>query len=480
VSMSLPRILIIDDLFGRTCTGPLNPQRADLCAALRLLDVTNDHGPSTAPPTYPEPLAQVQFCRGQAPARARVGATVVNDLAGTLEVVRRGWNGIGAGLSGPWSLVLVDLCFTTGLVTAESTHLLEGMPEGQIADDDPSQYFGLGVVAALRREFPQLPVLILSSRPRHEVSYQFAESGAVGFIDRNAPDAVDRLREALWLHGLLQDHSGALVGRSINFLAALCRARRAALTRQHVLIVGERGTGKELLARYVHGVESAEDPRRRLPFIAVNSAVLSSSLFASELFGIKANTATGVEAREGLIASASTGNLFLDEIGDMPPEIQAALLRVLEDRQVVAVGARTPSAVDVRFLSATNADLGSRTSPLRLDLLDRLRAGGLIALPPLRERRDDIPLLVTSFLREAEALHAARARDVTPDALEMLAGHDWPGNVRDLRSCVLEAVREYRDVEHLVPAHLFIALPSTRVPMPSNRRRMPRTIPYQA
>jgi DNA-binding NtrC family response regulator len=164
-----------------------------------------------------------------------------------------------------------------------------------------------------------------------------------------------------------------------------------------------------------------------------------------------------VDGKVGLIEMAKGGDLFLDEIADMPSEVQAALMRVLQERQITRIGSRESLPVDVRFLSATNADLEDPESTFRPELLDRLRIGGTIWLPPLRERLEDIPLVAEKFVREAEAQRPGiRSRQITPEAMECLTSHDWPGNLRELRGVIFDAVTRHPDVEYLVAEHLRI------------------------
>ncbi len=455
INMTLPRILVIDDLFGRQLKGRPNRERANLCGMYGLRDVTGDETFPTGEEIV-NPIAEVVFFRGQRPLCAGVGDTVENDLDATLDVVRRGWE-VKGGDTARWSLVLLDLCFYTGLVTMAGDKGLPGMPEGRPGDDDANQYFGLRILQRLHAEFPDLPVIILSSKQRDEVSRSFTDHGALGFIPRTDSDSPEKLRDYLWRHGLIPDPSGQMAGRSLGLLLALRTARRAALQRENILIRGERGAGKELLAGYIHRAAAGGESRANRPFLTVNSAVFSPGLFASELFGIQAKTATGVDGKVGLIELAHGGDLFLDEIADMPAEVQAAVLRVLQERKITPVGGRQPKDVNVRFLSATNADLEDSSRGFRPDLLDRLRLGGTIWLPPLRERMDDIPLLVEKFVREAEsARQGAMRREVNREALELLCAHHWPGNIRELRSVIFEAVNRFPDVEHLVARHLRI------------------------
>ncbi len=452
----LPRILIIDDLFGRTHSDRRNEERANLCGQYLLEDVTDDEKGKGGTLKVKQPVAQAVFFRGQNPACSTVGDTVENDLEVTLSVIREGWSEPRS--ENPcWSMVLLDLCFYTGPVTKQSDRRASGMPESRERDNQPKHYFGLEILEAIHKEFPDLPVVIMSSMPRKNVSREFSSKGALGFLPREDTHSADRLKEMLWRHGLIQDETGEIVGRSRSLLLALRSARRAASARRNVLIRGERGVGKELLARYIgrHGSKSAS-----APFLTVNSAVLSPTLFASELFGIDRRVATGVEGREGLIPAATGGDLFFDEIRDMSLEAQAGILRVLEDRKVTPVGAKNSVPVDVRFLSATNfavEELAS-TGRFRPDLLDRLREGGTAYLPPLRERREDIPMLVEKLVRESEAKNSAAIhRDIDPKAIEKLCAFDWPGNVRELRNCIFEAVNNNPDVEHLVVAHIRLA-----------------------
>lgn len=451
--MTLPRILIIDDVFGREVSGSLNDDRLNLCLALSLDDRTGDGVQKSGRRATSQ--AQATFFRGQLPITARPGDTVENDLESSLARVRSGWTAATTGGEVPWSLLLLDLCFYTGRVTEESHHRASGMPEGRHGDDDPRFYFGLTLLDSIHREFPELPIFILSSKPREEVSLELSRRGALGFIDRSDLRAAELLQETLWQHALLPDPSGEIIGNSLAILLALREARRAALHRENLLLRGERGTGKELLARYVHRCAEQKGEIAIRPFAAVNSAVFTPNLFASELFGIQPRTATGVDGKLGLIALANHGDVFLDEIADMPLEVQAAFLRVLQERQITPVGSRQPIDVDVRFLSATNADLEDPARSFRSDLLDRLCLGGTVWLPPLRERLTDIPLLVEKFIREAESQRrGCLRREVTSEAMEALCEHHWPGNVRELRSVIFDAVNRFPDVEHLVPEHL--------------------------
>lgn len=455
----LPRLLIIDDVFGRRLPDRRNTERADLCGALLLKDVTGDEVGKGEGQRIWKPLAEAVFFRGQQPTCSPRGVEVENDLEGCLRVVRSGWS---YGLAGAprWAMVLLDLCFYTGQVTAASDRAMSAMPAGRASDSDPNQYFGLRILSVMRAEFPDLPVVILSSKPREEVSRMIAARGALGFIAAGDADTASTLEDYLWRHGLIPDLESRIVGRSPEMLLALRAARRAATFHDNTLIQGESGTGKELLAAYLH---RSSPQRSAQPFVVVNSGALSPELFASELFGHRRGAFTGAIAdRVGQIVRANEGDLFLDEIATMTPDVQGGVLRVLQDRLVQPVGGNSTQEVNVRFLSATNEDIDGKAllGQFRKDLLERLRVGGVIRLPPLRARREDIPLLVEKFLREAiGASRHALIREVTPEAMEMLQAQEWPGNIRVLEGCVRKAVAAHPDVEYLYPHHF--ELPGT-------------------
>jgi two-component system nitrogen regulation response regulator GlnG len=197
-----------------------------------------------------------------------------------------------------------------------------------------------------------------------------------------------------------------------------------------VLITGESGTGKELVARALH----EHSPRAQQPFIALNTTAIASELLESELFGHERGAFTGADSRRiGRFEQADGGTLFLDEIGDMSPALQTRLLRVLAEGEFYRVGGQVPIKVDVRVIAATNQELPEavRSGRFREDLFHRLNVMHLVT-PPLRERRDDIPLLMDYYLREAARELGARAKRLAPEALSLLVSFDWPGNVRQL------------------------------------------------
>jgi transcriptional regulator with PAS, ATPase and Fis domain len=255
-----------------------------------------------------------------------------------------------------------------------------------------------------------------------------------------------------------------LVGQSLLMKELRARLARIADTNFTVLVEGESGAGKELVAREIH----AGSHRHHGPFVAVNCAALVETLLEAELFGIEDRTATGVKGRRGKFELADKGTLFLDEVADLSPTAQAKLLRVLQDLSVERVGGQGALKVDVRVVAATNRSLRSMVDAgrFRTDLYYRL-AGVEIYVPPLRARRDDIPLLVSHF---AARYRRTRSLSLTAPALEALMAYDWPGNVRQLARALERAValapgpavtvtdlpgeisREYRDLLRDVPA----------------------------
>ncbi|MEZ4417430.1 MAG: sigma 54-interacting transcriptional regulator [Gemmatimonadota bacterium] len=279
----------------------------------------------------------------------------------------------------------------------------------------------------------------------------------------------------------LQELTG-IVGESAAIQQALERVVQIAPVDSTVLVTGESGTGKELVARGIHALS----PRRHKRFIAVNVAALPETLLESELFGHEKGAFTGaIDSRRGFFELADGGTIFLDEIGEMPLTTQSKLLRVLETREFIRVGGEKPIRVDVRIVAATNQDLGRLVAlgEFRRDLFYRLNVLS-IELPPLRERKEDIPLLVRAFIRELTARHDRTFVGINPEAMALLQSHRWPGNVRELRNLIESMVvlapgREIRPEDipdnirrrRIEPELLHAGLPVARVeaPVPSAR-----------
>ncbi len=314
------------------------------------------------------------------------------------------------------------------------------------------------VRAALRRETPEVIVVtggLLEPATLHLVRQQLWDGAlVVGFSDVDEPGLRDRLRALgyadVWAKPIvveevadgvqrlldrrrLQRETG-LIGESDAVQEMLVKVEQMAPVTSTVLLEGESGTGKELVARAIHKLSL----RRNRPFIAVNVGALPDTLLESELFGHEKGAFTGAaERRIGRFELATTGTLFLDEIGEIPSSTQVKLLRVLEERELMRVGGTQPIRVDVRVVAATNQPLRQRVEEgaFRADLYYRLNVLR-IYLPPLRERREDIPALVRRFVGEFSRQHDRPFHGISADAMAILQRHSWPGNVRELRNLI--------------------------------------------
>lgn len=296
---------------------------------------------------------------------------------------------------------------------------------------------GMGLLENLREHYPGLPVILLTAHGTIPDAVEATQSGAYDFLTKPVDHAelIDRVRSAVAQStgDGDQDWAEDIITASPVMTQVLDDARRVAATDSSVLIQGASGTGKEVLAQAIHNASS----RCKKPFIAINCGAIPADLLESELFGHTKGSFTGATRdHTGLFQSAEGGTVFLDEIGDMPMELQVKLLRVLQERQIRPVGSARSIDVDVRVLSATHQDLSQAIADgrFREDLLYRLNVVTL-HLPPLDERREDIPLLADHLL--VKLTRNTRRKVLAPEALEWLVGADWPGNIRQL-SNVLE------------------------------------------
>ncbi|HVV52560.1 MAG TPA: sigma-54 dependent transcriptional regulator [Polyangia bacterium] len=308
---------------------------------------------------------------------------------------------------------------------------------------------GLDVLQAVRELDAEVPVVIMTAFGAVETAVEAIQRGAYHYVTKPFKLEVVRvlLERAIGERSVRTENvalrravreaipGGTLVGRSAGMRAVNELIRRVAIASTPVLVIGETGTGKELVARDIH----AEGPRRDAPFVAVNCAAVPEALLESELFGHLRGAFTGAtQTRRGLFVEANGGTLFLDEIGDMPLALQAKLLRVLETGEVRSVGSDGSRKTDVRIVAATHRDLVAeiRAGRFRQDLYFRLNVVP-IAIPPLRERKDDIPLLLEHFLQKSGArLPGVAARTFSPEALALLVRYAWPGNVRQLENAI--------------------------------------------
>ena len=257
-----------------------------------------------------------------------------------------------------------------------------------------------------------------------------------------------------------------LIGKCQPMQDVYRQIRNLSQVESTVVIEGETGTGKELVARALHD----SSPRKDNPFLAVNCAGLTESLLGSQLFGHKKGAFTGADRdHRGFFESAHGGTIFLDEIGDMPSPVQTSLLRVLQEKEITRLGESQPRKVDVRIICATHHDLQEQMAQhaFRADLLYRIRVGR-IHLPPLRERTEDIPLLIWSFVSQCrKAMGKLFVQDVSPDALQRLARYPWPGNIRELKSVIEYAVLQCEG-DTIQPRHFppeLLASPGTALPV---------------
>jgi len=317
------------------------------------------------------------------------------------------------------------------------------VPDAVITDLKMDGMDGLDLLRALQQRHPGLPVLLLTAHGTIPDAVTATQRGAVAFLTKpvDREELLQELERALGVAahtGATEDWRSEIVTRSPRMEELLEQARRVAATGTSVLIRGDSGTGKELLARAIHRAS----PRRDGPFIAINCGAMPEGLLESELMGHERGAFTGAQqANTGLIRSADGGTLLLDEIGDMPLALQVKLLRVLQERRVRPVGGTRDFAVDVRILSATHRDLGDAIAAgsFREDLFYRLNVIDL-RIPPLSERPEDIPLLVYRRLQALAQRDGTRAPVYAPEAMELMAAAHWPGNVRQLDNAVEQHV----------------------------------------
>ncbi len=317
---------------------------------------------------------------------------------------------------------------------------------------------GLEVLAKLKQEFPALPVVMLTGHRDIKAAVKATQLGAFDYLTKpfEFEEIVVVVRRALKTRALeleveeLRRQLGAggglawQMGPSPQVGALIEQVRSVAETSYTVLITGETGTGKELVAQAIH----RESARRAKRFVAVDCGAIPEQLLESELFGHERGAFTGAERKKlGRFQLAQGGTFFLDEVGNLPMHLQAKLLRVLESRQVQSVGADRAATLDVRFVAATNDDLQGRvaSAQFRADLYFRL-AQYTIALPGLKARPVDIPYLAHRFLEEASVELRRPIQQIVPDAMELLAAHPWPGNVRELRNVIRQAVLMTKDL----------------------------------
>jgi two-component system response regulator HydG len=307
---------------------------------------------------------------------------------------------------------------------------------------------GLAILRKARESLPEAEVIMITGHGDVKTAVEAIKQGAANYLTKPLDLAelraiVDRASERLRLARAnrelkqqLDEKFGfeGVIGNSTRMHEVIKGLQHIAPTSATVLILGETGTGKELVAKAIH----ANSPRKNKPFVAMNCTALNENLLDAELFGHEPGSFTGADRlRKGRFEAANGGTLFLDEIGDMPLNLQAKLLRVLESNEIVRIGSNDPIKVNVRVVSATHQDLDAAVAEgkFRQDLFFRLNRLK-VRLPPLRERREDIPLLAARFIKEFNDLHGKHVTGISEPVRRAMASYDWPGNVRELRNFI--------------------------------------------
>jgi DNA-binding NtrC family response regulator len=323
-----------------------------------------------------------------------------------------------------------------------------------LSDVRMPQVSGLDILNSAREQDPMTPVILMTAQASLQSAIGAVNQGAFYYIQK--PFANDELvailRRACEFRAVRVENKQLKqeirrrdrttvtrpIGKSKRFLEVLKLAEHVSPTESTVLIQGESGTGKEVIARYIHNLSNRVDG----PFLSINCGALPENLLESELFGhVKGSFTGAVRDKQGLFAAARGGSFFLDEVGEMPPSLQVKLLRVLQEREAIPVGATEAIPVDVRIIAATNRDLEEeiRRGNFRSDLFYRLNVIA-INLPPLRDRRDDLLLLIESFLQSLAQESGAEAKALGSEALDAVMVYEWPGNVRELENALEHAV----------------------------------------
>ncbi|MCX5761044.1 MAG: sigma-54 dependent transcriptional regulator, partial [Gemmatimonadetes bacterium] len=316
------------------------------------------------------------------------------------------------------------------------------------------QVTGVEILAAARRNDPDVPVILMTAQATLQSAVQAVNEGAFYYIQKpfRNDELVAILRRAVEHRYLRVENrtlkkeirrrdratEGAPIGANKKWLEVMRMAEAVAATESTVLITGESGTGKEVVARYLHELSRRADG----PFLSINCGALPEGLLESELFGhVKGSFTGAVRDKSGLFSAAGGGTFFLDEIGETTQATQVKLLRVLQQREIIPVGATDAEPIDTRIIAATNRDLEDeiKRGNFRRDLFYRLNVIA-IHLPPLRQRLDDIPLLAEAFLKAAGEQRGEQVKRLSVDALELMSDYAWPGNVRELENALERAV----------------------------------------
>ncbi|HEV7367325.1 MAG TPA: sigma-54 dependent transcriptional regulator [Gemmatimonadales bacterium] len=323
-----------------------------------------------------------------------------------------------------------------------------------LSDVRMPQVSGLDILSAAREQDPMTPVILMTAQASLQSAISAVNSGAFYYIQKpfSNDELVAILRRACEYRAVKVENTqlkqeirrrekttsiARPIGKSKRFLDVLKLAEHVAPTDSTVLIQGESGTGKEVIARYIHNLSSRNDG----PFMSINCGALPENLLESELFGhVKGSFTGAVRDKQGLFAAARGGSFFLDEVGEMPASLQVKLLRVLQEREAIPVGATEAIPVDVRIIAATNRELEEeiRRGNFRSDLFYRLNVIA-VNLPPLRERRDDLILLIEALLQNLAVETGTEQKALAAEALDAVMVYEWPGNVRELENALEHA-----------------------------------------
>ncbi len=343
---------------------------------------------------------------------------------------------------------------------------------------------GMKILREIKEGLPEIEVIVITGYGSVENAVTAMQKGAATYLLKpininhlrtvveKVVEKQDIVRNNIELHKQLEEKFGfaGIIGNSQQMHRIFNILKQVSSTTATVLIVGESGTGKELIARAIH----YNGMRKNNPFVVLNSAAISETLLESELFGHEKGAFTGaLHQRKGKFEYANNGSLFLDEVGDMPLTTQAKLLRLIEDGQIVRIGSNESVRIDVRIIAATNKDLGElvEEGKFREDLYFRFNVICL-RLPPLRERQEDIFLLMDVFIKEFSKKNGKKIKDISPEARKALFRYSWPGNVRELRNCIESMIVFNQDgtldVDD-IPAHIYktdrVALPGPVFPV---------------
>src|SRR4051794_8014039 len=356
------------------------------------------------------------------------------------------------------SLERVGYDCTVATTSAQGARVIEqAEPNVILTDLKMDGMDGLAILRKAKQELPESEVIVITGHGDVQTAVEAMRAGAANYLQKplnlaelraqveKAAEKVRLVQANQQLQQQIEEKFGfeGVIGNSSKMHDVLSKLKSIAPTSATVLIQGETGTGKELVAKAIHN----NSPRKSKNFVAMNCTAINQNLLEDELFGHEPHAFTGADRlRKGRFEHANGGTLFLDEIGDMPVELQAKLLRVLENQEVTRIGSNEPIKVNVRLLSATHRDLEAAVAAgtFRQDLYFRLKVV-TVKLPPLRERKEDMPLLASHFVKEFNQRHGKRVTGVAEPLRRVMHAYDWPGNVRELRNAVESLVVQDTD-----------------------------------